>query len=382
MRGDFHDTKLLLDMAAKMLVPLESDTEGQRGQPKAVIDGFKEQRRLYHFHRGSRALHTNEPKESISEFEKFWVMLRDEVIEGPLGSERCVGLAWDDTFRAMLQEHSRRDPRGQDQYLGVAWNELGNAYLQNEDTEKAEACYRKSFTIMNVADGEVTPNTVSMPLINLGFALWLRGWLSEAAAIFEDALKYREKAYGSDDIVSFAYEKSPQCRQMVANSISSLGKLYLGYGNVKKDQGDLDASFELHRRCLTQYLTSLGKYHHRIGDGSVRLSDHYVRTGKLVEAKYVVTFFVWGVKAELTSSRKLLDRAYDIYGGHAHFRPEQARTMYKRSEVLRLMQRSEEADREAQQAFRLFRLVVPNDRRSLDQLTVRDFDRPIMFWSK
>lgn len=204
MRGDFKDTKVLLDLAAKLLKPLEHDIEGQRAQPKATIDKFKEQRRLYHFHRGSRALHTNEPKESLSEFEKFWTMLRDEVIEEPRDVNRYLGLPWHETFEAMVQDRSRGAPSGEDQYIGVAWNELGNAYLQNNDTTKAEACYRKSFFIMDVTDGSASPNTVSMPLINLGFALWLQQRLSEAADTFEQALNYRKKNYGSDDSVSFA----------------------------------------------------------------------------------------------------------------------------------------------------------------------------------
>lgn len=204
MRGDFQDSQVLLDMAAKMLVPLDTDAEWQRGQPKPLIEKFKEQRRLYHFYRGSRALHTNEPKESLAALEKFWVMLRDEVIGWPYDHDRRVGVAWSETFWAMLQDDSPEEPRAIDQYLGVAWNELGNAYLQNNEKEKAEACFRKSFKVMNGADGEVTPNTVSMPLINLGFVLWLQGRLSEAASVFEDALKYREKNYGSDDTVSFA----------------------------------------------------------------------------------------------------------------------------------------------------------------------------------
>lgn len=83
-----------------------------------------------------------------------------------------------------------------------------------------------------------------------------------------------------------------------------------------------------------------------------------------------------------STSRNLLDRACDIYGGHAHFRPEQARALYKRAGILRQMQRPEEADRDAHNAWELFRLVAPKDRRTLAELTIHDFDRPIMFWSK
>lgn len=204
MRGDFKDAKALLDLAAKMLNPLDNDIDGQRDQPRRVIDGFKDQRRRYHFYRGSRALHTNEPKESLLQFEKFWIMLRDEVIEPPRGRFRYLGLPWNETYQSMLRDSPEDVPQKDIQYVGMAWNELGNAYLQNDDTTKAEACYRKSSSIMNVANAKVTPNTISMPLINLGFALWLKGDLPEAAVTFEQALKYREKKYGSGDIISFA----------------------------------------------------------------------------------------------------------------------------------------------------------------------------------
>lgn len=78
----------------------------------------------------------------------------------------------------------------------------------------------------------------------------------------------------------------------------------------------------------------------------------------------------------------MLDRACDIYGSHTHFRPEQARATYKRASVLHQMQRLEEAERDAQYAFELFRLVAPDDKRRRDELTIRDYDKPIMFWSK
>lgn len=64
------------------------------------------------------------------------------------------------------------------------------------------------------------------------------------------------------------------------------GKLCLGYGNVRSDQGRLDESFELHKRCVAQYKATLGPFHHRTADGSVRLSDHYVRLGRYDEARY------------------------------------------------------------------------------------------------
>lgn len=66
----------------------------------------------------------------------------------------------------------------------------------------------------------------------------------------------------------------------------SLGKLLLGYGNVKAAQGDHNFSYELHLRCLAQYTCTLGPNHHRTGDACIHVADHYVRLGKCSEALY------------------------------------------------------------------------------------------------
>lgn len=64
---------------------------------------------------------------------------------------------------------------------------------------------------------------------------------------------------------------------VLTEKLIRLGKLLLGYGNVKLAQGHLDESFMMHQRCLAQYKSSIGNNHHRTGDGCVKVSDHYVR---------------------------------------------------------------------------------------------------------
>ena len=63
-----------------------------------------------------------------------------------------------------------------------------------------------------------------------------------------------------------------------------LGKLLLGYGNVKAAQGDIDGSCELHERCLASYKATVGSYHHRTGDGYVHVADHRLRQKRFDEA--------------------------------------------------------------------------------------------------
>lgn len=133
--------------------------------------------RLFHHHWGVIGLHTNRPKESLSHFQEFTEMLRQE-----LGTDKPVA--------------------GKDQSLGVAWNELGNAYLQNEAHAEAEDCFLKSIDALRTLS-KSTELSISMPLINLAFCHWIQGHLEESSAEFAQALTAREKEYGSNDKTSF-----------------------------------------------------------------------------------------------------------------------------------------------------------------------------------
>lgn len=176
MRSDFQDTIALLQMAEYMFKPLQDDEQGKQQQDEEVLEEFEEQLRLFEHHPGTLALHINRPGESLPHLK---------------------------SFKAMVQEKIRQRPLGQDQRLGVAWNELGNAYLQNRYAKEAEDCFRNSIESLEVLESATT-NTVSMPLISLGFALWMQDELEEAAKVFGRALADREAAYGQNDTVSFA----------------------------------------------------------------------------------------------------------------------------------------------------------------------------------
>lgn len=53
----------------------------------------------------------------------------------------------------------------------------------------------------------------------------------------------------------------------------------MGWGNVLAAQGRLDESFKYHVKGLEHYKSSVGNFHHRTGDGCVKASDHFARTG-------------------------------------------------------------------------------------------------------
>jgi tetratricopeptide (TPR) repeat protein len=173
LRSDYTATLPLIEMAEKLCEPLKNDQEGLSRASDELKEEFEALLRNFYFHRGALAHHINEPQMALA---------------------NCT------EFKRLLQEKLASQ---ESQSLGVAWNELGVAHLQNGHTEKSCDCFRNAIAIMKRLP-EISPNTMSMPLINLGFALWIAGQLDEAAATFEHTLSLRETAYGVNDTQSFA----------------------------------------------------------------------------------------------------------------------------------------------------------------------------------
>jgi hypothetical protein len=171
MQSKFTETTPLLDMAEM----IHEGIQVESGADPKVREEFERQERIYHHHRGTLALHTNVPTESLHQLKIFV-----EMTKAKFGD--C--------------------PDGKDQSMGVGWNELGNAHLQNDDIEQAEACFKKSILALRNIDG-AGEIVVSMPLINLAFALWLSGRLEEAASTFEQAYNERVKHHSKSDNTSF-----------------------------------------------------------------------------------------------------------------------------------------------------------------------------------
>lgn len=176
MRANYEETPPLLGMAQQMCEALQNGIADVNSIDSDLHEQLLTLVRLTYHHRAARALHTNEPQVSLTNFQIF-----------------------NDMIRAKYGEEVRGDT---DQSLGVSWNELGNGVLQNNDSQRAEECFLRSIAALKSLDG-ATRITISMPLVNLGFAYWVQGKLIQAAEIFRQALKDREDEYGVDDRVSF-----------------------------------------------------------------------------------------------------------------------------------------------------------------------------------
>lgn len=80
--------------------------------------------------------------------------------------------------------------------------------------------------------------------------------------------------------------------------------------------------------------------------------------------------------------RALLDQALKTYGDRYVFKPEKARAIFKRSKVLRLLQREDEAEAALNESWKLYQEIRPADQRTAEQLCDTDFDKIVVFWSR
>jgi tetratricopeptide (TPR) repeat protein len=80
--------------------------------------------------------------------------------------------------------------------------QLATALMMNDERENAIKMYKKSIEEFQKAPG-FTKAMLSVPLADLGFALWLNGELEEAALQLLQGIKDREELFGKNDRESF-----------------------------------------------------------------------------------------------------------------------------------------------------------------------------------
>jgi tetratricopeptide (TPR) repeat protein len=175
MKSKFSDTLAFIELAKSILGSIMQDAEGLAHLSQEARNDLKEQMSLTYLHSGVLGRHTNDHDMSLKNHRVSVQILRDANVNEP------------ETHR-----------------MGVALNELGNACLQNGDTIESERCFRKSLSIL-----QAVPNTSAgeklIPLISLGFALWMQGRHEDAATAFQEALDARESEYGVDDTRSLTF---------------------------------------------------------------------------------------------------------------------------------------------------------------------------------
>jgi tetratricopeptide (TPR) repeat protein len=156
------------------------------------------------------------------------------------------------------------------------------------------------------------------------------------------------------------------------------GRILQALGNVYESQGKLDESFGFHKRALEQFRSTVGHSHHRTADVCHKLAGHYIRIREYETARYLNLPHKRGER--LTHSRKLLEQALRIYNGRAQLKQEKARTSFKMGILLQVTGHKEAAVH-LQEAWSIYHALIPNNGRTLKDLTDADFDSLVSFWT-
>lgn len=249
-------------------------------------------------------------------------------------------------FNAMMVAELGDGPYGADMRLAISWNQYGNAKMINKLWRDGEDCFLKSISTMEGVEG-FTKDLNSFAKVNLGLAYWLTDRPEDAENILVQGLEDRRDVLGPNDRHSFI-----------------TGRFLHALGNVKATQGLLEEALKYHREALLHYKNTIGNNHHRTADTCVKVADHYTRLG------------------QNGTALSLLNQALKVFSASDVYKPENARATFKRSRVLSSLKREEEAVAELRRSFSLYKEVVPDNTKALEDLGDNDFDEPIVFWSK
>ncbi|KAH7380831.1 hypothetical protein BKA64DRAFT_630742 [Cadophora sp. MPI-SDFR-AT-0126] len=271
-------------------------------------------------------------------------------------SDATEGLRNLKIFHDMMEKEFKVESPRTDMRLGLACNELGFAYMLKEDWAQGEIYFQRSIELLQKLH-DFEPILVSLPMVNLGYAYWLQGRLSEAAAVLEKGVSDREEKYGIHDRISF---------------IS--GRFYHALGNVTYDQGSTEESLSYHHKALLHFKATLGNNHHLTASVFVKVAEHNIRVH------------------QYDTALALLDHALKAYSMSNSYLSEKARVSFKRSQALRCLERVEEADRELKKCFQVYsdqvveRIALTGKTRVMkskaEDLVDGDFDDLVAFWFK
>ncbi|RDW93966.1 uncharacterized protein DSM5745_01288 [Aspergillus mulundensis] len=201
------------------------------------------------------------------------------------------------------KESSRRN--APDLRLAFAHSQMGIAYMMNGMFARATDRFQQSVKMLKAINADA--DELGFPACNLGLAYWVQENLSDADSTLTELLVKREALHGRLDRVSY---QTGRVLHALGNVRSSKALMFESQGDHDAAKALWDDAFNLHRNCLTQYESTLGKFTHRTADACHKVAEHYIRLGQDSDAK------------------KMLERALDIWGDRPWYRNESARSSF------------------------------------------------------
>ena len=172
-------------------------------------------------------------------------------------------------------------------------------------------------------------------------------------------------------------------RRTSINLLARTGRFLHALGNVKATQGVREESLAYHSRALSQYLSTIGKNHHRTGDIYVKVAEHYRLLRQPETALYVQLTNCDSFPVIINHIvRRYLNLALGIFAPRTNLKPEKARALYKRSLVLEDLNRLDDSTFDRKESARLYHDIVEGPKRRSQPLEEKDFDQIVAFWSR
>jgi hypothetical protein len=78
----------------------------------------------------------------------------------------------------------------------------------------------------------------------------------------------------------------------------------------------------------------------------------------------------------------LLEQSIKVYRDIRWYKPQAARSSFMKGRLLKAMENIVEGDAQLTRAMELRREIVPDDHRTVDQLTDQDFDELVWYYSR
>ena len=176
----------------------------------------------------------------------------------------------------------------------------------------------------------------------------------------------------------------PQSQRRTSSYLlARTGRFLHALGNVKATQGLRKESHAYHNRALSQYLSTIGKNHHRTGDIYVKVAEHHCFLRQPEIALYVhLTCCDCSLVIINHFFRRYLNLALGIFAPRTNLKPEKARALYKRSLVLEDLNRLDDSTFDRKESARLYHNIVEGSKRRSQPLVEKDFDQVVAFWSR
>lgn len=253
-------------------------------------------------------------------------------------------------------------------YLSRLYSCLGNALTAANRFSEAEICHHSALDNAPKIDGPQSSTRIGSLYANLGSCLLWQGKYTQAEDLLRKAL--------------LRHDRGLEC------SLYALGNVYLR-------QGQLKSAFDLHRKVLESFSTSLGHFHHTVADSCHKVGSIYAlcdfECRDLHQAEWVISPLRMMSFIDTDASRMFLRKALDIYrlmqeNGKDYMESPIARTEWKLAKIIQVGRSSLDADAALMEMRSLSYLEkvadskggLPQDEDQIEQA----FDNLVFFWSR